>query len=78
MKPLQKFLSAFIFVQLGAFCGRALAVYIDYARHKEIYDTYSAPWYTRIIIAAILTAITVTITIIVYFIVRYKNQRRQK
>ncbi len=78
MEKIQKFLSAFIFVQLGAFCGRALAVYIDYARHKEIYYTYSAPWYTRIIIAAILTAITVTITAIVYFIVRYENQRRRK
>ena len=69
MKGLHKFLKVFIWVQLGSCCGRVLQRYLDFVNHHEIYAYYSAPWYTGITITVILTAITVLVTTIVYFIV---------
>ena len=77
MKKLHTFLKVFIFVQLGACVGRVLANYVDYVRHPLLYQTWSAPWYTGSLIAVILTAITVTITTVAYFIVGRVIKKRE-
>ena len=69
MNQLHKFLKAFIFVQLGSCFGRVLIKYLDFVMNPEVYAYYSAPWYTDIVVTLILTAITVLITTITYFIV---------
>lgn len=71
MKGLHRFLKIFIWVQLGACFGRVLQRYIDFLKHPEWYTYDSAPWYTGITITVILTAITVLITTIAYFVVGY-------
>lgn len=78
MKELHRFLKVFIFVQLGACTGRIFQVYNDYSRHRELYESQSAPWYKDIILAVILTAVTVLITTIAYFIVGYIIKKRKQ
>ena len=68
LKKIHTFLKCFIFVQLGAFFGDSLAEYINYRRYPERYEIMSAPWYTQILISALLTAIAVFLTALAYFI----------
>ena len=49
MKQLHKLLKVFIWLQLGACCGRVLQRYLDFIQHPEIYAYYSAPRYTAIL-----------------------------
>ena len=78
MHQLHKFLKVFIFVQLGSSSARIIAKYIHYVKHPEIYASYSAPWYTDIVITAVLTAITVILTAIAYFIVGHIISKNKK
>ena len=78
MKKLHVFLKVFIFVQLGACVGRVLVDYIDYVQHPLLYATWSAPWYTQSLITVALTAITVTITAVVYFAVSRVIKKREQ
>ena len=41
-------------VSVGSLFGRGLWVIVDYNAHPDLYASYSAPWYTRIIVALIL------------------------
>ncbi len=78
MKGLHKFLKVFICVQLGACSGRVLQKYLDFVNHSEVYAYYSAPWYTGTIKTVILTAITVLITTIAYFVVGHIIKKREQ
>ena len=78
MKGLHKFLKVFIWVQLGSCCGRVLQRYLDFVNHPEIYAYHSDPWYTGIAITVILTAITVLITTIAYFVVGHIMKKREQ
>ena len=48
---------------------RVFAIYNDFTRHPDLYATYSAPWYTSIIVTAAITAVMVVITAIIYLAV---------
>lgn len=78
MKRLHGFLKVFIFVQLGACAGSVLQKYLDFVNHPELYAYYSAPWYTSITVTVILTAITVLLTTIAYFIVGHVIKKREQ
>ena len=78
MKQLHKLLKVFIWLQLGACCGRVLQRYLDFIQHPEIYAYYSAPRYTGILVTVILTAITVLITTIAYFVVGHIIKKREQ
>lgn len=78
MKQLHKFLKVFIWVQLGACCGRVLQRYLDFVNHTKLYETYSAPWYTGTMLTVILTAVMVTITTITYFVVGHIIKKREQ
>ena len=69
MKELHKFLKVFIFVQLGACCGRVLAKYLDFVKHPELYAMQSTPWYVSIMLTVMLSAIMIILTTIAYYIV---------
>lgn len=77
MKGLHKFLKLFIFAQLGACVGRVLQKYLDFVNNPELYASYSAPWYKGVALSVILTAIMVTITTIVYFVVGHILKKRK-
>ncbi len=78
MKQFHKFLKLFIFAQLGTCLGRVLHRYLDFVNHPGLYTMQSAPWYTGIILTVILTAVTVTITTIAYFVVGHVIKKRQQ
>ena len=78
MKKLHKFLKVFIFVQLGGCTARVFQQYNDFARHPDLYATYSASWYTGVIITVALTAVTVTVTTVAYFVVGRIIKKRER
>ncbi len=78
MKKVRGFLKNFIFVELGAFVGKFLANYMHYRKYPKFYETMSAPWYTEIIFSAIITAIIVAITLIVYIILGKVIKKREE
>lgn len=67
MIELHKFLKVFIFVQLGSCSAHVVKKYLDFVNNPELYAAH--PWYYSITLTIILTAITVSITAIAYFIV---------
>lgn len=60
MQKLYHFLGRMLWVFIGVFIGSSVYRYCDYITHRELYATYSAPWYSSIQINAIFTLITVT------------------
>ena len=75
MKLFQKILLILNFVQIGACLLRAFAIYNDFTRHPDLYATYSAPWYTGILVTAAVTAVMVLVTLTTYFIVGHIVRR---
>ncbi len=78
LEKARKFLKCFIFVELGAFVGNALADYIHYTRYPELYEMMSAPWYTDILLSAVLTAAVVLLTLFAYIILGRVSKKRKK
>ena len=77
MKILHKLIYSFIWIEILACAYRVFALYNDYTRHVDLYATYSAPWYSQIVVTVILTAVMVLITTIIYFIVGYIIKKHQ-
>ncbi len=75
MKEIDKFFKGFIFVQSGACFGHALAKYIDYINHPDVYAVQSAPWYTSSILMAIIVSITTITCFIVGHIIKRCKQK---
>ena len=78
MEKLHKFLKLFMFVEAGSCCGRILARYIYYIKYPKLYEMQSAPWYTSVILAIILTAVIITATAIAYFVVGHIIKKRRQ
>ena len=77
MEKAHKYLKIFIFVQLGACVGRILAKYYDYVKHPGLYAMQSAPWYLGVLITVCLTAVTVLLTTIAYFVIGHMIKRKK-
>lgn len=78
LEKTRKFLKCFIFVELGSLFGKALADYIHYKRNPELYEMMSAPWYTDILISAVLTAAAVLLTLFSYIILGHVSSKHKK
>ena len=78
LEKTRKFLKCFIFVELGAFVGNALADYIHYRRNPELYEIMSAPWYTDILISAVLTGAFLLLTVFSYITLGLVSGKRKK
>lgn len=76
MKKVRSFLKNFIFVELGAFVGKFFAEYLHYKRYPAFYAAMSAPWYTRLIFSAVITAVIVVITFVVYLILGHYIKKK--
>ena len=77
LKKVRNFLKCFIFVDLGAFVGKSIAVFIDYNKHPGIYAMRSAPWYTEILARGLATAIIVLLAWIAYILIGRKIRRNE-
>ncbi|MBE6695041.1 MAG: hypothetical protein E7587_01160 [Ruminococcaceae bacterium] len=78
LDKIRKFLKCFIFVELGSLFGKALADYIHYRRYPEFYEMMSAPWYTDILLSAVLTAAVVFLTFLAYIILGCVSKKQKK
>lgn len=76
MKRLRRFLVVLIFLLLVACAFRSFAIYNDFRRHPDLYATYSAPWYSSIVLTVVVTLILIAIITVNYFIVGYINKKR--
>lgn len=70
MKKLNNFLNIIIGAFIGVFIGHGLYVLWDYKTHPEIYTSYSAPWYTSILVYGIITVLVVLIAFVIKWFIR--------
>ena len=68
----KKILNIVTGVSVGALIGRVLWVFVDYKINPEIYVSYSAPWYTAIIVALVFWGIVILLEVAALLFVRYK------
>lgn len=59
-------------VSVGCCIGRVLWVFVDYKIHPDLYASYSAPWYTPIIVTSIFWGIVILLEVIALLFVRHK------
>ena len=58
----------------GQFIGRAIVQYIAYRKHPDIYFSYSAPWYTGILVNAAFSGVVIGIAVVVKVILKRKKR----
>lgn len=68
----KKILNIVTGVSVGALIGRVLWVFVDYKTHPDLYASYSAPWYTAILVALIFWGIVILLEVAALLFVRYK------
>ena len=58
----------------STFCGKKdKTVFVDYKTHPDLYATYSAPWYTGILVHGAAAAIVIIICLLAIRIVSNKS-----
>ena len=72
MKKLYSVLSTFLWCTVGAFICRCIYQIYDYIHYRELYETYSAPWYTGILLSTVITAMIVIICLILMYFIKRK------
>ena len=72
MKKLYSVLNTILWCFVGVFIGRSIYTIYDYIRYRELYETYSAPWYTGILMSAVITAIIVALCLVAMYFVKRK------
>lgn len=70
LKKVNNFLNIIIGAFVGVFIGHGVYVFWDYKTHPEIYVSYSAPWYTSILVYGIFTVVVVLIAFVIKWFIR--------
>lgn len=68
----KRVLNIVIGVSAGCLIGRVLWITVDYNAHPDLYASYSAPWYTQIIVALAFGGIAILLEVIALLLVRHK------
>ena len=76
MKTLNHILNVMIGAFVGVFIGYTIYVVWDYKIHPEIYNAYSAPWYTSILVYGVFTVVILLICIGIKAIIKYKIKKK--
>lgn len=58
----------------GQFIGRAIVQYIAYRKYPDIFFSYSAPWYTGILVNAAFSGAVIAIAVVVKVILKRKKK----
>lgn len=77
MKKLCGILKTAIWCLIGVFLGSTIYTVLDYKAHPGLYATYSAPWYTGIVLSAGVTAALVLVLLVILVILRKKSGKAQ-
>ena len=70
LKKVNNFLNIIIGAFIGVFIGHGVYVFWDYKTHPEIDASYSAPWYTSILVYGIFTVVVVLIAFVIKWFIR--------
>lgn len=70
MKKLNNLLNIIIGVFIGVFIGHGIYIFWDYKTHPEIYASYSAPWYTSILVYGVFTVVVVFIAAVIKLFIK--------
>lgn len=68
----KKILNIVLGSSCGVYIGMVLWRLLDYWMNKEVYMSYSAPWYTSIIAISIFWGIVILVEIILLLVVKHK------
>ena len=68
----KRVLNIVIGVSVGCLIGRVLWIIVDYNANPDLYATYSAPWYTQIIVALLFGGIAILFEVFALLFVRHK------
>lgn len=75
LKKLNQILNIVIGSFIGVFIGNGIYRFWDFKAHPDLYATYSAPWYTSILLYGVVTIIVVTVSVITKLIIRKKLKK---
>lgn len=68
----KRLLNIVIGVSAGCLIGRVLWIIVDYNAHPDLYASYSAPWYTQIIVALAFWDVAILLEVIALLFVRHR------
>lgn len=68
----KRVLNIVIGASVGCLIGRVLWIVVDYNAHPDLYASYSAPWYTQIIVSLVFWGIAILLEVIALLFVRHK------
>ena len=76
MKKIYDFLGILIGVCVGVFLGRVIYTFWEYKTFPGLYAMQSAPWYTSILVYGVFTAVSVTVMLLVRWVLRRMMRRK--
>ena len=74
LKKLNTFLNIVIGLSLGSLIGYCVYTFNSHLKNPDIYATYSAPWYTGIIIYGMLTTALILISIAIKYAIKNRKE----
>ena len=78
LKRLYDILSVALWCAVGVFTGTSLYVVFDYIAHPDLYAMASAPWYSAIIVNALLSATVIVLLLIVRLLIKHCLKREKR
>lgn len=69
LKKCNRILNIIIGFSVGIFFGLLIYNFVDYKKHRLLYEIQSAPWYTSSIIYGLVTIFVILIVIIIKIII---------
>ena len=78
LKRLYDILSVARWCAVGVFIGTSLYVVFDHIAHPDLYAMTSAPWYSAIIVNALLSAAVIALLLIARFFIKRRLKREKR
>lgn len=73
IRKVEMILRIILWCTVGAFLMSSVWIFVDYKTHPDLYATYSAPWYTGIMVHGAVAAILIIICLLAIRIVSNKS-----
>lgn len=73
LKKLNSILNIVIGICIGIYIGYGISVFLDFKTHPDIYEAWSAPWYTSILSYGIITVVVLAVLIMIKLIIHFRH-----
>ena len=70
LKRINRLLTIITGTSVGVFLGHGLSIYWHHRNYPDLYRTYSAPWYTSILLYGVILLIVLAVCLIAKVILR--------